>query len=105
MTNDISDVNLEEAVCLALSSQAIEAFDTIVVTNGIIILGLGDLRVQGIGISIGKPDLYVIAGGIVLYSSSQIFQEVEENEEEHEEQESQEEEVSEFVVDCTYMNM
>ncbi|RZC91120.1 hypothetical protein C5167_026978 [Papaver somniferum] len=62
MTNDISDVNLEEAV------------DTIVVKNKIRILGLGDLGVQGIGISIGKPDLYVVAAGIILYSSGQILQ-------------------------------
>ena len=45
----------------------------IVVTDGSRVLGLGDLRVHGIGIAIGNLDLYVAAARINPQSSNMLI--------------------------------
>ncbi|CAL5382422.1 unnamed protein product [Camellia sinensis] len=47
--------------------------DMIVLTNGSHILGLGDLGVKGIGIPIGKLDMYVAATGISPQRHKQVL--------------------------------
>ncbi|KPA79101.1 putative mitochondrial malic enzyme [Leptomonas pyrrhocoris] len=58
------DVNRKESVRKMIQNLRKTNIDVIVITDGSRILGLGDLGVNGIGISIGKCSLYVAAGGV-----------------------------------------
>jgi malate dehydrogenase (oxaloacetate-decarboxylating) len=58
------DVDHKEDVRKMIQNLRKTNIDIIVITDGSRILGLGDLGVNGIGISIGKCSLYVAAGGV-----------------------------------------
>ncbi|XP_047334749.1 NAD-dependent malic enzyme 65 kDa isoform, mitochondrial-like [Impatiens glandulifera] len=58
-----SDADCGEMMSMVYNWPA-DQVDMIVVTDGSRILGLGDLAVHGIGIAIGKMDLYVATAWI-----------------------------------------